>query len=541
MFLSKNNILLAYLFALLCAVAFFSFNLYLINNGHFHEDAYIMFIYVENLVNGHGIAYYPNGPHAEGATDFLWMVLLSALTFLGLDVGLSAILLNTFGVLIISWIFASEIIKHKFNSNIIFYLIIPFIFLWVTQRALIAATGGFSVYLYLALLVIGIKCLLERKYIQFTPWVSLTIALYRPDGVILGCLLTLIGLAFIYHTPSLKKYFISMLLTFSLGIIYFLWRYQYFDFLLPLPLYVKSHAAGHEGIDSNIKWIKDNAHLIILSITLFFLSKKNRPVFFLIIPATVLFIALSFAVLSQNIGNRFQAPLYISIYYVLLVTSCRYLKSENLSPKFILTISLTILIFSGIGITKINKAYKKLTEFNYINQLPSLLSDTLPDNLTIALTEAGRLAYWNQSTHNIIDLVGLNSSYPATHTIDVDYIEQLSPDILMFHHANWINTQEFKKFNGNIFELKNDTKRYLKIQPHFEQALAKVDLASIVSIQFLEKNFMSYDIFLVDYKEDNGFYHIYAFKKSLNFEEKFIDIINKSFNINNKKSYFDLK
>ena len=58
------------------AILFLIFNFILISNGHFHEDAYILFIYVENFVNGNGITYYSDGPHIEGATDFLWLMLL---------------------------------------------------------------------------------------------------------------------------------------------------------------------------------------------------------------------------------------------------------------------------------------------------------------------------------------------------------------------------------------------------------------------------------------------------------------------------------
>jgi len=64
---------------------------------HPHEDAYILFRYVDNLVTGQGIAFNPGGPPTEGATDFLWMIALSLWVRLGVDVALAAVWLNALG------------------------------------------------------------------------------------------------------------------------------------------------------------------------------------------------------------------------------------------------------------------------------------------------------------------------------------------------------------------------------------------------------------------------------------------------------------
>ena len=46
---------------------------YLLRQGHPHEDAFILFVYAENMAAGNGIVYFAGGGPAEGATDFLWM------------------------------------------------------------------------------------------------------------------------------------------------------------------------------------------------------------------------------------------------------------------------------------------------------------------------------------------------------------------------------------------------------------------------------------------------------------------------------------
>ena len=111
------------------AILFLIFNFILISNGHFHEDAYILFIYVENFVNGNGITYYSDGPHIEGATDFLWLMLLIFLVKLGLNVGTSVILLNSVGVFIISYLLNIEISNTKIKNKKLLLLLYPFVFL----------------------------------------------------------------------------------------------------------------------------------------------------------------------------------------------------------------------------------------------------------------------------------------------------------------------------------------------------------------------------------------------------------------------------
>ena len=61
------------------------------------EDAYILFRYAEHLADGHGIVFNIGGPRTEGATDFLWLLLVSGLTAAGLDVAVAALVLNSLG------------------------------------------------------------------------------------------------------------------------------------------------------------------------------------------------------------------------------------------------------------------------------------------------------------------------------------------------------------------------------------------------------------------------------------------------------------
>ena len=78
---------LTILASLFSSLIFFIACSFVLLKGHLHEDAYILFIYAENLANHNFIGYSLGTGRAEGATDFLWMIILSGLVYLGLDIG----------------------------------------------------------------------------------------------------------------------------------------------------------------------------------------------------------------------------------------------------------------------------------------------------------------------------------------------------------------------------------------------------------------------------------------------------------------------
>lgn len=54
------------------------------------DDAYIPMTYARNLVEGHGIVFYPGGERVEGFTSPLWMFVLSIFAFVKLSLPAAA-------------------------------------------------------------------------------------------------------------------------------------------------------------------------------------------------------------------------------------------------------------------------------------------------------------------------------------------------------------------------------------------------------------------------------------------------------------------
>ena len=525
------------------ASVFFIYNLWLISNGHFHEDAYILFIYVDNILSGNGISYYPGGPHAEGATDFLWLLLLTGVGLSGLDVGTSTILLNSVGAGIITTVISHEIMRAQLMDKKTIGLMSLFVVLWAVQSPLVAAVSGFSVYLYMALVLLTFVATSREEHLSKVPYLAIIIALFRPDGVIMGVAFTLIGLVRVYKRRQFKTYLLGMLIAFVIGIVYFVWRYHYFGNLLPLPLYVKGHTDLTESVRTNLRWGVFNLYTFLPCALLLLMSKKITHYLVLMSPLILLFVALTMVHQSQNIGYRFQAPIFIVAYFVLVQLLLARFKEQKAGAVLSKGLVVYLVGFVVIAGYHVNKSME-MTTSDHRDLVPYTMHDKLPKDLTIAVTKAGRFSYWNQSGgHVLVDLVGLNSVYPAKNIIDMQYMKQLSPDVLLFHQ-NLIDPTPLVVPGEKVLRLTDNNKQHFKLKsPPIDAqrpGLSKVSLAATVSIEFLQSQYDDYDIYLIYRPEDKFRSHIYAFKKSLGISSSMAQLLKDSFEPKNHLSYYQM-
>ncbi len=101
------------LLSVLAMLVYLGAGIIFLERGHPHEDAFILFRYAENLAEGHGIVFNPGGPRTEGATDFLWLLMLAGLVKLGIDVAVGAVILNAVGAGLAVWILCRRILRSQ--------------------------------------------------------------------------------------------------------------------------------------------------------------------------------------------------------------------------------------------------------------------------------------------------------------------------------------------------------------------------------------------------------------------------------------------
>ena len=491
--------------------AYLAIGLHTLRASHPMEDAYILFHYVENFVAGRGIVFNAGGPHAEGATDFLWFLALSALARLGFNVAVAACVLNALGAALASFVCVAAVRASGCRGPWAFVLALLSLSVIAIGGAL-ASYFGFSSMAYgaLALLLFAVSIAPSARSIAWIPWISLAAGLFRPDGVLLGVVYTLMGFHSARKLGRMRVFAKHALAALVAGALYFAWRYAYFGLLLPLPLYVKENAQAAvdvssafrhprsfmSGLESNVVWIESvfgPARLAACAVLLAFLSRVSWPrlrwFLVLLAPSAALFAGLCFARQTQNFAFRFQAPLMIVVFFAAFallaetIASLRSisasLRSTNASHRStvaslrstIASLRSTLLpalacaafVFAlwpmiATAIVRQRAAWRSST---YMDEFPALLSNVLRPGRTIALTDAGRIPYWTDLT--VEDVIGLNTPSAALAPPTLAELEVLSPDIVMFN-------------TSSVFDFPGPAAREKQIVPltrdMFESALA---------------------------------------------------------------------
>lgn len=544
------------MFAAIITFIFYSLISYLILfKGHLHEDAYILYIYAENLAKGFGISYYQGGPPAEGATDFLWMILLAAVNKMGVSSGIGALILNALGLsgsaLILSRLINNSCYFAKKYQALIKDILLAIIL--VVSPIACASYAGFSTAFYTFFVLLSCFILIFNKNILWSvPLIGLILGLIRPDGVILGVGYALIGLYIVIQRKNnLYKYLASSAASLLLGLLYFFWRSNYFEQILPLPLYVKSSSNDFlPGLIENINWIKFNA-IIVISVVFILINKLKIKTSELLItlPPLALFTALFFAAQSQNISFRFQSPLLITLFFLICLNANKLstLKSYILKQKNIFKI-LSIIFITYMGLSQFNKYFKEtksIVRFNletdYINYFPFHLRDYVDSKNTIALTEAGRFAYWLDAKK--IDLVGLNTAETAINKPSVNYLKKQNPDLIFIHVANSLNDQSCENANYcniDVKYIKNHLNKTLyESFTDWHKIKNGVYRSPLVVYEYLSKNNDNFELYLVKYR--GAYNHLYALRKSSGISKNdFVHALDLSFSEKGKLSYLEM-
>ncbi|MDP9530520.1 hypothetical protein [Pseudomonas protegens] len=493
------------------AVAFLGFlalGLGILYNGHPNEDAYILFVYVKNFLNGYGISYYPGGGHAEGATDFLWMALLILTSETGLNVAFSATFLNAVGAALICAI-ALKILKKELPDiqpgryGLIFAIAV------VLSPIATAAMGGFSTLLYSSIITlmfyIHYKC--EKSNFILIPWIGLIISLFRPDGILIGITATVIAL-FQVDASSRKKYIINTLLAALAGGLYFVSRYYYFGLLWPLPLYVKTTTNSiAPGLYPTFLWLLSMAFIAPATTYYIYQNRFNKRLILALIPAITLIIGFTFINQTQNIASRFQNSIFgilLTLCFIGSIKISKHTKSSYL--LFIALMALPITAYTGKYIVK-HIIY--LTNDDYAYFLPQELNSVTDSDTSILLSEAGRTAYWANGKK--IDLVGLNTPEIAKYGVATFNFEEANPDIIFVNTAKTLAVKNCTKGFEKVTPEELSSLR-LEVSKNWKSINDPVIKAPGAAIDYITNNPRKFDTYLVCDEGSN--YHLYSINRS---------------------------
>lgn len=538
---------------------------------HPAEDAYILFRYADHLAAGHGIVFNIGGPHAEGATDFLWLLLLAVGVWLGGDVALTALALNALGAALAAFVLARVCWGDQDRPPGIRALLGGVLPSALLAGGALAGYGGFSSMLYSALILwlFATTVAARGRHVLLIPWLGLTVALFRPDGVIVGIPFAALGLWRAWSEQVLRQYIGMSAASAVLGLAYAIWRWQYFGLPLPLPLYVKQNGPGGSGwsalfpgLRSNWEWFADSMgpHLIVaglLAVLLYLRFWRVAALWRLLVfmlPVGLLLTALIFVVQTQNVEFRFQAPAHLMLVYALVYAAGRVIDEARTPAARWIAAGLVL-----AAVTPANVAGLRALELHlggawrtYVEAFAPRFGPAAGSKTIIALTEAGAVPYWTDA--QVADIVGLNYPPAALRPPTIADVRALDPDVVFLHQGTSLANNVLippEERGGRIHRiapgrlgaaLRPSRRAVLerRVSSYAEIGLLNVQYAATVLIGYLSET-DRYDIFVVDPSGHRTYLHVWGLKKDWPLREKTLRALEWSLEPGNYASYLEVR
>jgi hypothetical protein len=466
-----------------------------------HEDALILFRFARNLGHGFGIVYFPGGPRAEGATDFLFMLALAAGERLGVDAAIGAAILNAAGAALAAWIFR-DALSPRLRPLTVLLLGVP---------AAGAGYLGFGAMLFSAVALLLFH-LFRRGTVRAIPPIALVLALLRPDGAVLGA-----GFVALGALRPTRGYAAIAIACGALGAAYFAWRWRYFGMALPLPLYVKQHSAERlPGLSEAIDWVLSSVVPLAMPLAAAraFFGPPRRGFALGLLPFGVHAVALLFGVPSQNVCDRFEAPTTLALLYAVGASA------KETSRGFGIWLGALLAAYAApfcIAVDAVAAAFERSYVPSFAHALGKIPATRL------AVTEAGTVPYWTDAP--TLDLVGLSSPETAKEPPSEALLERFAPDVVMIHPAATLDEACFARgATAKVVPIEGSLAPCVR---PFAQPLFRVDLgpytalrvenifaAAAATAAWLDRRRDEYDLYAARFESRFSHYHVFAFRRA---------------------------
>ncbi len=430
------------------------------------DDAYISFRYAQNFVRGHGLVF-NIGERVEGYTNFLWTVLLAPFILVGVEPGAVAMALGglfALGTMILLY--------HKFAQKAL-VVTLSLLLLAVDGSFALWSVGGMETAIFTFLLLSAIFAYLQEgedeRLALLSGLLFALAALTRPEGVLVFAV-TLLHRAF--HQLLVERRLLSgpdLLRIFSfLGLYgpYFLWRYNYYGYLLPNTFYAK---VTTEGVGAQM--VRGFAHLrtflgvhlgwLLIPLTLVpFLKRKVGFTWsYLVFLVSVYFSYIVYVGGDWSVG-RFFVPILPALYllvamgvseaYMSLQTRFKERGWEGYFRGFGALLALggvvALFILSSLGGEDrlFIRRFQAREATRARVMMGRWLQEHLPPDTLIAVDAAGQIPYYSEM--RTLDMFGVNDEHtahmkvetmgqgtPGHEKFDFDYIMWRQPDLIIVY------------------------------------------------------------------------------------------------------------
>jgi hypothetical protein len=395
------------------------------------EDAVILHQYSRNLAETGVISYIPNGPHAEGATDFLWMVYLALGMKFHLTPGISAAIAN-----IASAFGLAFVLLRMAGVKVRAMTLLAVIGVVALFPQFQAALRGFNVLPFGLMIALTVMFAIEENDAA-TALSGLILCLTRPDGVVFA--LPIFVFRLLQSKRRLQTLGMITILYVVPGVAYFLWRWHYFGQFLPLPFLVKSNTQRTWGlfVEGSVyalfPYVLFSLVVVLLVLGRRVFDRQNLHLVLAILVLPTLFYAAMR--LDQNLNDRFF--FYIPLGVGMLV-ALNWRVAWYRSRPIVLAISVALYcgLFFLVAARGFAGSITGLSEWRRIESLATDMAQLEPHGKILS-TEAGLVPYF--SRWNAYDAWGLDTPEFARRVIQPEQVINLHPDVVVLHEV-WRTT-----------------------------------------------------------------------------------------------------
>ncbi|MCM8792302.1 MAG: hypothetical protein NC826_04045 [Candidatus Omnitrophica bacterium] len=440
-------------------IIFIGLYLFAVNTFHLRnlifDDAFYEFRYARNIKNGFGVKWNPSEVATEGYSNFLAVLFYSLFFYLKCEPVFISHLINIICVLMIS-IILYVLCKEDLIDRLV-ALTITAIYISTPSSAKHAMTGlNTSLFIFTVLLFFytAIKAKNESSFkwlFVFLPATYLLLILARLEGIFFASLFLLLLL---YHSEkSKRKFFLSCIICYTIGLIYFAWKYFYFGSIFSNPFWIKVDIELLPGKVELILFILRYATLFIFALFGFIVSKEKLSsrysLFFIILICSVYL----FNRHIMGFDSRFFIPAIPFLLFLTAQTLDRLLSLITRRYRYLFLITILLFInpsnfnirqgdYEFIGFKRLmfnrQKTYEYLLgEYGMRNniQIANLLSNLKSiSKIKILSEDSGAIGYYSDAI--VIDLLGHTHSYIARIKDNIQRLRYVlsfySPDLIIF-------------------------------------------------------------------------------------------------------------
>ncbi len=432
------------------------------------DDALISLRYAMRLLDGHGLTWTAGNP-VEGYSNLLWILMVSLLGFLGIDLVVASRILGFL-------CFAAVIGAFCYNSRLrawrdLMPAIVGTLVVVLAAPVAIWSIGGLEQPLVAALLTWALVLILPltdpRCHLHIKPTVAASmclglLCLTRPDGALFTGALVL-GLLIVRGINrsafSLVAIIMALPIMATLGQEAF--RLFYYGQWLPNPALVKVSPswlhffAGLDYVSGGYLALRPVSDAAVIAAILFLVLRRftgrvpSNRVIVLVLPALIWMIYVALVGGDLFPGWRHFVPVVV-VAAMVLIEACRWIDRRFSAPTSMTILGLITVVglFSFVQHQDANPENQRAIHerFEFDGQVIGLMlkSGFGPSQPVVAVSAAGCIPYWSELPS--IDMLGLNDDYLPHHRPenfgqgwighelrDDNYIFSRRPDLVIFH------------------------------------------------------------------------------------------------------------